>query len=118
MNCNCNKVNSVPPGATSINLGVYMANAPVNVLFKTATGRLDVVAVTCDSSGNIIIPMPSLRSETPYEVSISAQSDETQTPLLWTIESTQVSCISLEFRSQYQNDTAFGPATFEITVKA
>ena len=117
MSCNCNNAFNVPVGNGRLKLGVYQPGAELNVLFKTATGRRDVFAVTCDGTGAIIFPNPQLRLNTPYEVSIALTSDATQTALQWHIGTDNVTCVSFEMVEAWQNDGLLNPDEIDITLK-
>jgi len=117
MSCNCNKAFSVPVGAAGLNLGVYKPNAPLFVIFETATGRRDVYTTTCTSTGSIQLPTPGLRLNTPYTVTLCEQTDPEQADQPWQVNSTLVNCLSLQFEQMWTGDTLFNPAVFDITLK-
>ncbi len=116
MSCNCNKTYAVPAGAVNLNMGVYQANKVVNLYFKTATGRQDVYTVTCDGTGNIQLPMPALRLNTPYDVFLAEQTDTAQSPKDWQVNSTTISCLSLQFVQQWEADSLTNPAVFAVSL--
>ena len=116
MNCNCNPANPAPYWAEHITLGNYSANALLNIYFETANGRTDIAQATCDGSGNIRIPNPFLRQNTPYTVWLALQSDATQTELQWHIADATVTCIVLEFDQEALSDIDFNPSNFTITL--
>jgi hypothetical protein len=116
MSCNCNKAFAVPAGAVNINLGIYKPNVAVNLLFKTATNRCDVIQTTCDTSGNIIIGMPALRQNTPYEVTLAEQTDATQTAKEWEVSANTIQCLSLQFAQPYQGDALLSPELFTVSL--
>ena len=116
MNCNCNSANNIPYEAENITLGNYSANALLNIYFETANGRTDIAQATCDGSGNISIPNPFLRENTPYTVWMAMQSDAPQTEVQWQIGDATVTCIVLEFNQEALSDIDFNPSNFTITL--
>ena len=115
MSCNCNKAFSVPVGVIKLNLGVYESYQNVFVIFETATGRTDVIQADCDVSGNIIIPTPDLRLNTPYQVTIAESNDPALSPQSWKVGGETVNCISLQFVQQWQGNTAFTEVVFQLS---
>ena len=115
MSCNCNKAFTVPVGVGTLNLGIYQPNKNIFITFETATGRSDVVPATCDFAGNIIIHMPDLRLNTPYQVTIGEPDDPTLNPQLWKVGDDTVNCVSLQFVQQWQGDTAFTESIFQLS---
>ena len=119
MNCNCNNATlPIPTGAVNINLGVFEANAALNIIFVTATGRMDVVACTCNGQGDIIFPNPLLRIGVPYNVSIALQNDATQAQRQWTCDNeTGITCVNLEFiEAEVSDGVDWDIAEFVVTL--
>lgn len=117
MSCNCNKAFAVPVGAYNLNLGVYKPGVTLYVLFETATVRRDVVEITCDTSGIIQFPMPDLRIDTPYEVSITEKGDPEQTTKQWQVGADIVSCVSLQFVQPQHGDQLLTEGVYAISLK-
>lgn len=106
MSCDCSKAKPIPACVTSLTIGVGDADTDYIVVFKTPDGRVDTYEVTSDNFGNIVVPSPTVRTNTTYEVNL-AYGDLPYVPSNinekqpFTVDSTEVECIYIQFNPVY-----------------
>ncbi|HWB64864.1 MAG TPA: hypothetical protein VG603_15210 [Chitinophagales bacterium] len=114
MSCTIYWANPIPVSAENLIIGTYEANKDILVVFTSATGRADAYPVTTDSEGVITLenPAPDLRVDTPYTITITEADDETQEAKSITIDDTDTTAITVEFK----DIEGFEPVNFKISI--
>ena len=116
MPCNCPPITPVPACAQNIKLGSYVPGKQLNLYFTTATGRVDTFTTAANQQGTIQLPMPQLRLNTPYTVTITETADARQTNMQWLIDSTAVDCITLTLVPETNGDNCYNPELFVVSL--
>ena len=118
MSCNCPTAVPIPYSAVNVIIGYYQSGGTaLNVYFKTATGRYDVIQCITDAGTNQIkIANPNLRQDTPYTVTIAEQSDTTQAEKGFTINSVPYNCLYVTFAPEHLPTANYAPTNFEISL--
>lgn len=96
MLCNCHKTEPLPRCITNLTVGVADTNTDYLVVLKNATGRTDILPITSDSSGSIILTSPDVRIGEFYECYLALPGD-VNTKVPFAIGEVEVECLSLKF---------------------
>lgn len=96
MPCNCNKTATLPRCITNLTIGVAEPDTDYLVVLNGATGRTDILTVTSDGDGNIVLVNPDVRIGEVYEVYLALPGD-VETKIPFAIGEVEITCLSVKF---------------------